>query len=1241
MADSIDSLQIEITSSAGKAAGNISKLAGALDSLKGALSSTKSDFQSLASGLSQVGKAASDIKTSDVNKLAKLSENLSKVKDAVNGISGDFTNKVVRLVESMKSLSDVGIPKKIGDNLNSIIQSISNIDNGAIERIKKLSDSLNSLRGLSLAGIGKALKASSVSKLGDQKKALDSGMEAAGGEEAAEGINKLKDSLEGTKTSISTTTKRVGRLASAMDSVSKAINKTAISAIKRFGKALGSTLVFPFTRIIGHAKSMQKSISGFVKSITRIMMYRAVRSAIKNLAAAMKEGVENLYQYSTVAGTQFRHSLDMIATSALYMKNSLATIAEPLINAVAPIIDLIADKFAQLSEIVARFVSSLTGSATYSIALKYPKNWAEAANKAAKAAERWLGPFDEINRLNASNGGGVADSLDYGKMFETIEINDDSFASKLVKEIKEAFESGDFSGIGSTLSSKITDALDRINWTNIREKADKIGRAVGTFITGFLGDVEFANSIGISIAQALNTGVTYFSSLVGSIDFDSIGTAFGSGVRTLLENFDWEKFVGTVAGLGDGFLTFFINSLKEINKVNPKTGLTGWETFGKKIGDSIAGIDWEETLGKVLSIGENVVTGIFTSVSAFLETDALTNLASSFGSALGTLFTDVEWWKKVFNAAGDIASAFIEALFAAIGGVTGKDLNVNVSGEFGKLIIGLLLGKKAFGFVSKLFGGGAAATAGAKAAAGAGAAAAGGGTAGAAAGAAAGGLLAKIGSGISEIVKFFSRNGGVGLEAIPTVLAEDFPEFNEQLIKGSEAVQDAVFGSGFTKKWSDFWENFDPFGFGNGAKDLSSSPAGASGIKHGGGGRGFGGKKLEEAETSYGKPYKIPKGVGQEIVGRRKEIKETAGNIADLNSEIATLKKNNSGSNPLGEENFTVAANTINAGAIGIKSTLAELVKNGLKLPKEVLVNRDALGEIEFGNATRSMTQNTDMVTAAIPGMVNALREPKKVTTSKNLLGEDEFSNSAQKINNSVAGTISALDTAAKSNAPKNFNFVIASALSQAEQSGISTAEALNGIVSENIGLFFDNNHRRALDFKAGFSFNISEGARVAGENMTSHMEEMDKNAATSLSNIVKNAKAAQEEIDKLGTADKIKNTQLSGASVTFKPTRIIQAYASGGFVQSGEIYIARESGPELVGRMGSRNAVANNAQIVAGIAEGVEDANEGVVNAVYAIGAQIVAAIRQSGGASDIDWNVIARRVTQAQSRQAASSYI
>lgn len=50
--------------------------------------------------------------------------------------------------------------------------------------------------------------------------------------------------------------------------------------------------------------------------------------------------------------------------------------------------------------------------------------------------------------------------------------------------------------------------------------------------------------------------------------------------------------------------------------------------------------------------------------------------------------------------------------------------------------------------------------------------------------------------------------------------------------------------------------------------------------------------------------------------------------------------------------------------------------------------------------------------------------------------------------------------------------------------------------------------------------------------------------------------------------------------------------YAEGGFPDEGELYIARENGSEMIGRMGNKNVVANNQQIIDGITRGVASAN-------------------------------------------------
>lgn len=97
-----------------------------------------------------------------------------------------------------------------------------------------------------------------------------------------------------------------------------------------------------------------------------------------------------------------------------------------------------------------------------------------------------------------------------------------------------------------------------------------------------------------------------------------------------------------------------------------------------------------------------------------------------------------------------------------------------------------------------------------------------------------------------------------------------------------------------------------------------------------------------------------------------------------------------------------------------------------------------------------------------------------------------------------------------------------------------------------------------------------------------------------------------------------------------------IRAFASGGFPDSGELFMAREGRKtEMVGRIGSSPAVANNDQIVAGIAGGVAHANQGVVSALYAIAEQIIRTVQSKDTNVYIDGDQMTRTVTKGQARE------
>ena len=90
-----------------------------------------------------------------------------------------------------------------------------------------------------------------------------------------------------------------------------------------------------------------------------------------------------------------------------------------------------------------------------------------------------------------------------------------------------------------------------------------------------------------------------------------------------------------------------------------------------------------------------------------------------------------------------------------------------------------------------------------------------------------------------------------------------------------------------------------------------------------------------------------------------------------------------------------------------------------------------------------------------------------------------------------------------------------------------------------------------------------------------------------------------------------------------------LEGFASGGFPDEGELFMAREGGmPEMVGRIGNRTAVANNDQIISGIRQGVYDAVSQAMQNV-------------SGGETvlKVDGEVLGKTVTRYQRMQAISA--
>lgn len=287
---------------------------------------------------------------------------------------------------------------------------------------------------------------------------------------------------DGGSVNINSTSADVARTArdaeKATESVSKS-SKKASGGLSVLKSQLGG-LVSPLGKV--------------VKMFGRIAMYRLVRSAIKAISTAAKEGVNNLVMYSAALNSTdaaaANATMSEYATTLLQVKNTLGAALMPILTALLPVINTIASAFITAANAVNMFFQALQGKTTFTKAKKSTVDYAKSlktATGAAKELQKTLLGFDEINRLNAENkGGGGAAGADFSNMFEEAEI------SEKVKKYAEK-------------AQKIIDAINKF----IHSVIGILTTALGLFVIGALLTFTGANiplGIGLMIAGAVIFG---------------------------------------------------------------------------------------------------------------------------------------------------------------------------------------------------------------------------------------------------------------------------------------------------------------------------------------------------------------------------------------------------------------------------------------------------------------------------------------------------------------------------------------------------------------------------------------------------------------------------------------------------------------------------------------------------------------------------------------------------------------
>lgn len=282
-----------------------------------------------------------------------------------------------------------------------------------------------------------------------------------------------------------------------------------------------------------------KSLSGslipnVVTQFMRMLKMRIMRNIIRHLLAGFTEGLQNVYYWAKATGNQFAQSMDTIKTSLNYAKNSIGAAFSTVLNAVAPIIDKLVDILVTGINYVNMFFAALQGKSTYTRAKKVGMEWAAAVTDAAGGASGAVEEvkealsvldFDELHQLQeaatpsgggSGGGGSGGNSGNYNDMFEEAKV-EDNWLTKTATWLKDNFNDilPIVVSIGSAIAAwKISDALATSLGTMLTLK-DKLG--ITLMVAGFTLEALSAYDMGKNGATLKNVLMTAGGALAAAL----------------------------------------------------------------------------------------------------------------------------------------------------------------------------------------------------------------------------------------------------------------------------------------------------------------------------------------------------------------------------------------------------------------------------------------------------------------------------------------------------------------------------------------------------------------------------------------------------------------------------------------------------------------------------------------------------------------------------------------------------
>ena len=295
------------------------------------------------------------------------------------------------------------------------------------------------------------------------------------------------------------------------------------------------------------------------------------------------------------------------------------------------------------------------------------------AADAVKKLERTILGFDEINKLNEvttpatnSGTGGPGSGGSGGAGAGTVDGTGADFQIEKMKSWFEEYKSSiqTLYGLGKYISDALSDAMESINWDDIYKKARNFGSGLASFLNGLISPRLFGN-LGTTIANSLNTALYFLNSFGETFSWWNFGNSIATGINKFFDNFDFSLLASTFSTWALGIFETINTALEKIN----------WRKIGWQIRTFFVQIKWKEILqavgtaiGNALNLAIELAKGMLSSDG--LEDNAFTKALDKIKTS-ASKFMDAVDWSKIANAISRIVSALKPAAEGFAAGFVG------------------------------------------------------------------------------------------------------------------------------------------------------------------------------------------------------------------------------------------------------------------------------------------------------------------------------------------------------------------------------------------------------------------------------------------------------------------------------------------------------------------------------------------------------------------------------------------